>query len=720
MVRLYTLLSDKSRSKSTHCHAEYLTDVNQTGRIHNMTKQPTVSRRLAESRPGYILGGILAVLWITAMSAVDSNACTLTPFLWGLSGVVVMAVICILMGYKVVRLPLIAWVSLAAGGYYLARAYNGFSLTDNWTDIGLICFAFVYYLAGVYGGQRLSSRGCALVLGIAAAINIFYLCLLRNPDISLHWVGRTDVSLIGTNTRNTGLFVYKNFAGLFLTLSGGLLLWRNIWRGTRGLSALLSSALGVSAIVASFFCETRAILLILPLLLISGWVLWLILKIFSDKGLGWVMITTGMVILTGVMITGYDFLFGDTLMKSIFDSDSHLRFHVWEYVNAAAMKAPLWGFGPCGSTWEIATTYQEWQLPNYAHNEYLQMWADYGLIGLGLMLLIIVLHIIHAFLALSSDNLSPERRVSISLALLCLGLLCCVAITDYLWHNAALISVGAFACGTLASPFPHRPIRLFSRNKWRESDKPVPVKAEGRCMRVIISAMALSLAAYMLNLSSTLYHPYIAQWQYDAMVARGDSTEQCRAHLLNIIPVYPHSKIADEFILRAPTTTPDWGEYEKALLHILEANPRQLFTVSILAQCLGKQKRFEDAEKVFRHYYSGDGPPNRALSPWATFYTANLQLWGMQQIKKGDLGTALSMLNYADKLAKKTGYIPTAKHRSGARSWVHLGSDSQKLFQRSCKADLATLRAINPPQNHSWQQPMTEGGKPALYARYQK
>ena len=77
-----------------------------------MTKQPPVSRRLVESHPGYILGGVLAALWITAMSAADSNACTLTPFLWGLSGVVVAAVICILMGYKVVRLPLIAGTSL--------------------------------------------------------------------------------------------------------------------------------------------------------------------------------------------------------------------------------------------------------------------------------------------------------------------------------------------------------------------------------------------------------------------------------------------------------------------------------------------------------------------------------------------------------------------------------------------------------------------------------
>ena len=685
-----------------------------------MTKQPTVSRRLAESRPGYILGGILAVLWITAMSAADSNACTLTPFLWGLSGVVIMAVICILMGYKVVRLPLIAWLSLAAGGYYLVRAYNGFSLTDNWTDIGLICFAFVYYLAGVYGGQRLSSRGCALVLGIAAAINIFYLWLLKDSDISLHWVGRTDVSLVGTNTRNVSLFVYKNFAGLFLALSGGLLLWRNIWRGTRCLSTLLSSALGVGAIVASFFCDTRAILLIIPLLVLSGWLLWLILKIFSDKGLGWVMITTGVLILTGALMAGYEFLFGDTLLKSIFDSDSHLRFLVWENVNNAAMRAPLWGFGPGGSTWEIVTTYREWQLPNYAHNEYLQMWADYGLIGLGLMLLIIVLHIIQGFLALASDSLSTERRISVSLALLCLGVLCCTATTDYVWHNTALISMGAFTCGTLASPFPHRPLQLFSCRKWRESDKPVPVKAEGRCAKVIISAAALTLAALMLQLSSILYRPFIAQWQYDTMIARGDSTEQCRAHLLNIVPDYPHSKIADEFILRAPTTTPNWEEYEQALRHILEANPRQLFTASILAQCLGKQKRFEDAEKVFRHYYPGDGPDNNILSPWATFYTANLQLWGMQHIEKGDLGTALSMLNYADKLAKKTGYIPNAQYRSGVRSWVQWGSKSQRLFQKSCRADLTTLRAINPPENHSWQQPITKGGKPALYTRYQK
>lgn len=686
----------------------------------NNTPNIPLTRRLAESRPGLILGTALAAMWIAAMSAVDANACTATPFLWGFIAVIALAVLCILRGYKIVRLPLTSWVSLAAGVYFLVRAANGFSLTDNLADIGLILFAFVYYLAGVYCGQANNNRGTVIVLSVALLLNLLCLWLLRDPQISLHYIGRADIGLFGPHTRNTTLFAYKNFAGLFLALGGGLLLWRCIWRGERNLSTLLQLAVAAGAIIGSFFCSTRVPYAILPLLLIAGWLLWFIQRLYSGRPLSIAMIGTGILLLVAVLIGIYDLFFGNTVLQAIVDIDSHQRFTMWEWVNSVVREAPLHGYGPAGATWYSITICNQYHLMNYAHNEYMQVWTDYGIIGLGLMLLIIVLHIIAGFRGLSADTLPAERRIRLSMALLSLVALCGAAIADYVWHSAALLSMGAFACGTLASPTPVEPRALVRRKKWCSGSSPIhPVRAESSCGRVIICAGALSLAACMGKLSAILCPPWLAQWQYDAMVARGATTEQRRAHLLQTMLIYPHHRLADHYINLAPKTHPDWHAYEQGIRAVLQANPQQLITASMLAQCLGKQARYREAEIVFRTYYPGDGPDNTRLNPWATFYTANLQQWGQAELTKGNLGAALSMLLYAEKMSKMTGYIPHIWHRGGIKTWG-FNTPEQKLHQSVCKTTLHTLRAINPPQDHSWQQPLTPGGKPALYQRYQK
>lgn len=678
------------------------------------------TRRLSESPAGYAVGTVLAAMWIAAMSAVDANACTTVPFLWGFSAVIVVTVLCILRGHKIVRLSLTARISLGIGIYFLVRAANGFSLTDNMADCGLIFFAFIYYLAGIYCGQTNSSRGIALVLVVALLLNLLCLCLLRAPEISLHWIGRADVGLFGPHTRNTTLFAYKNFAGLFLALGGSLLLWRCIWRGQKGLLTLVQSAVGAAAIAGSFFCNTRVPYAILPLLLIVGWLLWFVQRLHSGKAPGICMIGSGVLLLAAVMIGVYDLIFGNTVLQAFVEVDSHQRFTMWEWVNTAAQQAPPYGYGPAGATWKTLTICRQYNLINYAHNEYLQTWTDYGLIGLGLMLLLIILHTIAGFRGLAADSLSPERRARLSLALLTLSALCGAAVTDYVWHSAALLSMGAFACGTLASPIPGELRSLFGHRKWRDGCAPtIPVRAEGGCGRVIICAAALATAAAMIKLSTQLYRPWLAQWHYDSMVAQGAPSDQQREYLLQTIYTYPHHRIADQYINLAPETRPDWRAYEQGVRAILQANPEQLIAASMLAQSLCKQGRYREAEIIFRTYYPGDGPNNTPLHPWATLYTANLQQWGQAELTRGNLGTALSMLLYAEKLSKKTGYVPHVMYNFKGRTW-NSATLQHRQRQAGFKATLNTLQAINPQQDHSWQSPLTPDGRHALYTRYQK
>lgn len=678
--------------------------------------------RLTESKVALIPGILLSILWIAGMSVIDASAYTHTPALWILSIVTAIAAIAILIGYKVVRMPLLGWLSLAAAAYYLVRALTGFSVIENWSDAGLILGGIIFYIAGLYTSQNKSNRSLMIVLITAVLLNLFYLWLMKNHHPSLHFLGRADVSLSGPNTRNTSLFVYKNFAGGFLALSGSLLVWRTIWQGINHWRDFFTIIIGLAAIVASSFCGTRAIWFMLPLLTGIGWLLWLIIRLYSNRPIGrTILIGVGLIVIVSLVLIG-DLFFSNNILKTFTEFNSHVRYLIWDTICQVAPKAPLRGFGPGGAQWEIVPIYREWQLPNYAHNEYLQMWVDYGLIGLALMGGLLSLHIMQGFRALACDHIHPERRIRTALALMCLITISGIALSDYVWHNFSLLTMTAFACGALASPFPNTPSKLFDHRNWAPGSGPSarPVRCESTCGRVLLFVIALTLITTMLKLSNILLPAWTAHLKYDNMTSGGADIPSRREFLLSILPYYSDSSITDHYITLAPGgAPPDWHAFEQGLRIALQGNPRQLFCASVLAQLLSKQARYEEAEQIFRRFYPDDGPDNNNLSCWATFYAANLQKWGRQEMLNGNPEKALSLLNYAHNVAQKSGYIPGAMYRSGTRSWTQGGTDELKLFIRSCKTDLNILRAMELTPDDSWQQPLEPGGKKALYQRYQ-
>lgn len=682
-----------------------------------------LSGRLTEKPIGRLLGVLLTLLWITGMSAIDSNPCTLSPFLWVLAGMALITAGGIACGLKIVKLPVTAWLSLAAALYYLWRASTGFSVIENLSDIGLILGAIAFYLAGLFTGQHNSSRGCTIVLSIAILLNLGAMWLMRQDTVNLHWLGRVNVSLTGENSRHVTLYVYKNFAGLMLSLCGSLLIWRAMLRGEKSLKAALPALIGLAGIAASFFCGTRVIWLVLPLALAAGWVLWIVMKLYTNRPLGWGMIGGGVVLLVAILISAYDFLFDNSLVKYFSGVESHTRFLIWECINRVLPEASLTGFGPGGSQWEIISFYPEWQQPNYAHNEYLQLWADYGLIGLGTAVALLLLHVIQGFRALASEHISAERRCKTALALLSLGLMSCAAVTDFVWHNFSLLSLTAFTCGTLASPFPQPPMSLFSRRNWAPECRPAaqPVKAQGRGGRVVVSVLLLALSTAFIKLSNILTPVWSSQWEFEQLVAQKAPVKTLRSYLLSILRTYPDTRIADYIITMAPTTEPDWNAYEQGLRYALAGNPRQLCTAAMLAQTLDRLGRHKEAEDVFRSYYPGDGPDNQCLTRWATLYASNLQRWGRMEMLAGNPGCALSLLQYAEQIAKVDGgFTYAAPYRKGTRTWTEWGTEQRRQFIRSCKTDIDILQTINPPPDHSWQEPLKAGGKPALYKRYMK
>lgn len=678
--------------------------------------------RLTESKVALIPGILLSILWIAGMSVIDASAYTHTPSLWILSIVTAIAAIAILIGYKVVRMPLLGWLSLAAATYYLVRALTGFSVIENWSDAGLILGGIIFYIAGLYTGQNKSNRSLMIVLITAVLLNLFYLWLMKNHHPSLHFLGRADVSLSGPNSRNTSLFVYKNFAGGFLALSGSLLVWRTIWQGINHWRDFFTIIIGLAAIVASSFCGTRAIWFMLPLLTGIGWLLWLIIRLYSNRPIGrTILIGVGLIVIVSLVLIG-DLFFSNNLLKLLTEFSSHGRYYIWDTICHVAPKAPLWGFGPGGAQWEIVPYFSEWRLPNYAHNEYLQMWADYGIIGLLLMSVLLILHFIQGFRTLANDHINQAQRSRAAIAIMILISLSGIAISDFIWHNFSLVAMTAFACGTLATPTPHPPITLFSRRKWAPGSGPSvrPIRAESNCGRVLIFVLALTLITTMMKLSSTLYPAWLAHIEYDTMSTNGATIPERRAFILSVLPNYPDSSITDHYIAMAPGgAQPDWAAYEQGLLTALQGNPRQFFTASILAQLLSKQNRHEEAEIIARGYYPELTPDNKRLSSWISLYAINLQKWGRQEMYNGNPAKALSLMTYGDNIAKKSGYINAAMYRRDARSWTRKGTPELHQFLKSCKTDLNILRAMELTPDDSWQQPLEPGGKKALYQHLQ-
>lgn len=675
---------------------------------------------MAESRLGTLVAVLAAFAWIAAMSVTDETACSLLPVLAVLGIALAIGLAGMLSGYKVVKTPWLAWLVLFAGCGYAARAVMGYSLVEGWRDAGFVLGALVFYLVGLQAGQGNGSKGVAAVLMVALLANMAAMGALQWGDFSMLWLGRPDEGLFGINSRHVTLFLYKNFSALFLLLSGGILFWRAVWEGKWGFSAVASGVIGLAGVGLSFCCFSRLPFLLVPLLAAAGWVIWIIIRLCSKGKLGWGSILAGMSLLVAVLIAVYDFLFGNSIIALFSGVDTHLRFLIWKYICQVLPDAPLWGYGAGASQWEIIPAYEEWNAPNYAHNEYLQMWCDYGPLGIGVALLLLFAHMLQGACLLGSESPGEGRRIKAAMALLALVGLSLAAASDFVWHHFSLLGMGAFACGILASPYPHAPMRLFDRRHWAPGCGPGvrPVQAQGAMGRVFLGAFGLVLLAAMVKLGALVFPAWALQWQYGKLVSQGAGADARRALLGQAVEVYPDSRIMDNYVMLPVAGKPDWAEMERLLRRTLQANPRQLFTVTMLGTVLGRQARFEEAERLYRRYYPGTGPDNRNLTNWGAYYGLNLLQWGQQALSAGELEKGYSLLRYGTRVCSRQGFFPGTTHRGGMRCWTEGGNAAHHRFIKSCSLDLATLEQMGIREDASWQRPFAPGEKPALYARY--
>ena len=331
--------------------------------------------RLTESVPGRVAGVLLALLWVFSMSGVDAHAFSSYPVCVGLVLALLVVAYGLLRGYKIVRMSWLGWCSLLVGGYFLARCVCSYAVVDSWCETVLILGAAVYYVAGVYAAQCRSYRGVFVALAVALLLNVLAFWLVKLPMFDLVWTGRAAQTPAGANSVPTTLFVYKNFAGVFLCLGGCALCAWSVW-SLSGARRVLGITLALVAVAVSFMCDTRSVYMVLPLTLVGLWGLRLAMLVSANRRIGGGNLMVGGILLVALGICVYDFLFGGYLSDALGQVDSHLRYLIWDAVCEVLPSVPVYGCGANVTQWEIVPWYNEWQLPNYAHNEYLQTWVD--------------------------------------------------------------------------------------------------------------------------------------------------------------------------------------------------------------------------------------------------------------------------------------------------------------------------------------------------------
>ncbi len=664
------------------------------------------SKRVTETWQGWAAAALLALLWLASMGMTDSNAYTQCPTLVGLVVVALLLLSALLRGGKMVRLTPLSWITLGVGVYFVGRALMSESLVDGWQEAGLVLAAMVFYVAGVFAAQGERCRLLIGVLAVAALLNMLFWWWMQQPEIPMEWSGRPEHAPTGDNTRPVTLFYYKNQAGAFLMVVGMLLvaavLWlrRGGWQG--GMLRLLVALLGVAAVLVSADCHTRAVYLLGPVMLVGLAGLSLIQRMATDEEGGVLTLLYGFLVVTGMGVLVYELLFGNEWLSFVEDLDSHSRYIIWKRVCALLPHLPLDGLGAGGVRWQLlplsgVSDY----VVNYAHNEYLQVWVDYGPLGLAAVLVVVLGHMVHGMGAMLSAEVAAQRRSLTALAMLCLGAWLACSMVDYFEHHLAIVMMTAFSLGVLGSPYARRV---------RRSARVVPVRAQGgwgkACFVLLMLAGGL-LAGRLILCTQELWRE---QWRFHELAVSGkdEGATERRAMIVRLLPRYPSSRLMDCYYSMGVGYS-DWPTERRLLQRVLEENPHQLCTVVMLGKGLMDHGDYEEAERLYRRFLDREPLPWACSSDWVAFYTLNLLQWGQFEMLRGELPRALSLMEYGLALRK-------SQARMNFRLIRRIPLlPNWETFLKARRFDVRALRVIGTEPDDSWQEPLEPGGRPALY-----
>lgn len=290
---------------------------------------------------------------------------------------------------------------------------------------------------------------------------------------SVHLSGNWSFHILPTFLRGTeagrigGFFVNPNHLGAFLSFVLFLSLgWLCFGRGGAALKLWLGFMIVAMAVGMSLTVSRGALLgLAAGGLVYAVLVLWIVWQ--TQRHFFWSLLGGGLVVvlLAGAVLWKVN----DEFLRQRLENHSmtdDIRFGIWDTAAVQFQQYPLLGAG-ARMFYDGGIKYRSEKIstwlsePQFAHNEFLQLLADYGVVGFAFLLIMLAAHGLNALRFLRwfvrEKFILTGRVLSMNLAL-CLGALSALvatlvhALLEFHYHVPATAMVGALVLGLLANP----------------------------------------------------------------------------------------------------------------------------------------------------------------------------------------------------------------------------------------------------------------------------
>lgn len=457
---------------------------------------------------------------------------TSLTFLWpayGLIGLAAALSVGLILEESTFSLPRFATIALLAlCGYLLTRAADSPVSYFAREDAALLILAFLAYglfhvLLGTAGARRRLVEVLALLVGIHLAFALVQALVL--PSLWLiPGYERTFTERPG------GLFNHPDHFGGFLAalvpLWLAMALFSRRSRPVRiGATALaLGSALVVVMVGGGPACLT--------LIAGTGGILILTLTILHrrmnarSKRAGWHLLAAGSLALFVVALFAAAPL-GRLLDRHLLTKSGELSLPlVWKAGLSQIAESPILGTGS-RTSYLYGRLYRDDALdssatePEFIHNEFLQVVADYGLVGLALLLVVLALHAHHGLRFIRAYSAYPPAPgtvvprsdhlalvVGAIASLASMGVLACF---DFVLHLPVFMIVGAIFLAVLAVPDP-----MAAALKTPPSTRFLPGGWLIFSNRALVFGCGLAMTLFGVIFSRSEYHYEMARRSFEA------------------------------------------------------------------------------------------------------------------------------------------------------------------------------------------------------------
>ncbi len=290
---------------------------------------------------------------------------------------------------------------------------------------------------------------------------------------SVHLSGNWGFHILPTFLRGTeagrigGFFVNPNHLGAFLSFVLFLSLgWLCFGRGGAALKLWLGFMIVAMAVGMSLTVSRGALMGLaaggLVYTVLALWIVWQTQRHFFWSLLGGGLV---LILLAGAVLWKVN----DEYLRQRMGNNSmtdDIRFGIWDTAAVQFQQAPLLGEGS-RMFYDGGIKYRSEKIspwlsePQFAHNEFLQLLADYGIVGAVFLLIMILAHGLNALRFLRwfvrEKFILTGRVLSMNLAL-CLGALSALlatlvhALLEFHYHVPATAMGGALVLGLLANP----------------------------------------------------------------------------------------------------------------------------------------------------------------------------------------------------------------------------------------------------------------------------